>query len=248
MRTVVSKPEALVIDDFLDPVSFELVWAYVQSEEFEHVHRMGWVNAWRLSDGVPLRGPVTLSHSTDTDRFSPIHPTGKGIDLVVEKILSIKAQFVDWVGAHGEDWSHFFCRPYIYAANMGLSWHRDNQNQTTGAFTFYCHPTWNVQWGGELLVADAESRNFEFPQTQLLGDERRFLGTHLDNTPENEALLETGAGMYILPKPNRLVVVPAGVLHGIKKVDPAAGSNVRVSLQGTFMYPDRGSVKGAPRP
>lgn len=245
MQVVVSKPEALVIDDFLDAASFELVWAYIQSEEFEHVHRLGWVNAWRLSDGVPLRGPVTLSHPTDTDRFSQVHPTGKGIDLVIGKLLEIQDRLADWVGVQGSDWSHFFCRPYIYTANTGLSWHRDNQNNTTGAFTFYCHPSWNVQWGGELLVAGPESKEFEFPESRLFGGGSRFLGTHLDNAPENKSLLATGTGTYILPKPNRLVVVPSGVLHGIKKVDPAAGSQVRVSLQGTFMFPGRGAEDGA---
>jgi hypothetical protein len=249
MRIVVSRPEALVIDEFLEPAAFELAWAYVQSEEFEPVHRMGWVKAWRLSDGVPLRGPVTLSHATPTDRFSPVFPTGKGVDLLTREILAHREQLSPWVGEHARDWTHFFCRPYIYPAHTGLSWHRDDEHNTTGAFTFYCHPEWNVQWGGELLVADISSRELVFPRSPVFGGDAQFLGTHLNNSAENEALLATGAGLYVLPKPNRLVVVPAGVLHSIKKVDAAAGNSVRVSLQGTFMFPDkRTQARGAQGP
>jgi 2OG-Fe(II) oxygenase superfamily len=238
MNQVLSKPEVLVIDNFLDSAALAFVWSYVQSEDFEHVHRTGWVTAWRLSDGSPLRGPVTLSHPSETDRLSAVYPTGGAMDFLIEKILEFQGDLVPWVGQQGRDWSQFFCRPYVYPAGAGLSWHRDNQNNATGAFTFYCHPTWNVQWGGELLVADIGTRLVKFPVSELYGHESKFLGTHMDNAPENDALLETAIGTYVLPKPNRLVVVPAGVLHAIKKVDPAAGDHHRVSLQGTFMFPE----------
>jgi hypothetical protein len=239
MRVIVSRPETLVVDDFLDQESLGLIWAYIQTEEFEHVHRMGWVKAWRLSDGAPLRGPVTLSHSTATDRLSPVYPTGKAIDLLIGKIIEIQNQLTGWVGEKDKDWSHFFCRPYIYGAETGLSWHRDNENNTTGAFTYYCHQRWNVQWGGELLIANISTKDLRFPATRLMGEESRFIGTHFDNSLENERLLETGEGMYIFPKPNRLVVVPGGVLHCIKKVDASAGNCVRASMQGTFMFPNK---------
>jgi hypothetical protein len=235
MREVLSAPEALVLDDFLEPSTWDFLWAQVQADDFEHVHRLGWVKAWRLSDGVPLRGPVTLSNPTAADRITPVYPTGLATDLLIARILEIEQDLTSWVGSRGEDWSHFFCRPYIYPTDTGLSWHRDNQFNTTGAFTYYCHRDWNVQWGGELLVADAKTKNLNLPETQLFGDGEAFIGTHLDNLVENRALLEDGNGRFIFPKPNRLVVVPAGVLHAIKKVDASAGSSVRVSFQGTFM-------------
>lgn len=239
MKTTFETRDMLVIDDFLSPSEHALVWNYMQSESFRRVHAGEWVNAWRLSDGEPMRGPVYLSNRPEVDRINDAYPTGKGVDLLFRAILALEDRLVPWIGRRGEDFLYFFARSYLYPAGTGLSWHRDNKNNVTGAFSYYAHPTWNVQWGGELLVADGSTKDFEFPHKELYGEEPRFLGTHLDNSVENEKLLEVGVGQYIVPKPNRFVVITAGVLHSIKKVDAAAGNNVRSTLQGFFMYPDK---------
>ena len=239
MNFVDSRGPALIIDDLLSREDFNLVGRYVQDERYEFVHRQEWVKAWRLNDGTPLRGPATLSHKNSTDRVSRVFPTGLGIDILIGRLIELEEALVPWSGKLSVDWSYFFCRPYIYPAGAALSWHRDNQHNTTAAFTFYCHPVWNVAWGGELLLAGPESKEFELPTVELFGGEKRFIGTHLDNTAENDALLSDGIGQYILPKPNRLVVVPMGLFHCIKRVEAAAGLAVRMTLQGTFMDPDR---------
>lgn len=238
MRTVHSSQEVLVIDDFLDKQAAQYVWRYVQGEKFEHVHRLGWVNAWRLADGMPLRGPVALSHKTPSDPLAPVYPTDKAIDLVIRAIIEIGNELVPWVGEWSKDWSHFFCRPYIYPVGAGLSWHDDNQHNCTGAFTYYCHPDWNIAWGGELLTASVGTSLRAPPSVPMYQGGEEVLGGHLDNSYENDAVLEEAIGFYILPKPNRLVVMGTGIAHCIKEVHSSAGSNVRVSLQGTFMYPD----------
>lgn len=237
---IVPVEQALVIDDLLPADEFELLWRYLQGERYENVHRMEWVKAWRFRDGSPLRGPVTLSHPNTADRINRVYPSGLGIDLLIAKMHELEAQIADWAGVRGVDWSYFFCRPYIYPPGTALSWHRDNQHNTTAAFTYYCHPTWNVQWGGELLIAGEETRDIEFEDQQVYGGAREAIGTHMDNRIENEGVMAVGAGQYIFPKPNRLVVLPVGVLHCIKRVEESAGDNARVTLQGTFMFPDRG--------
>jgi hypothetical protein len=239
MRLQYSAPQVLVFDDVLSPKEFRYVWAYVQTQDYEFVHAREWVKAWRPDDGEPLRGPVTLSHETMSDVLSPRFPTGLGVDLIMKTILRSLDQLEPWVGKHMEDWEYFFCRPYLYPNGSALSWHRDDQQNTTGAFTFYCHNEWNIQWGGELLVADLETKNFQFSETELYGEPSRFIGTQLENGQENDRLLEPGVGTYIFPKPNRLVFVPAGVMHAIKRVDQSAGRRVRATLQGTFMYPGK---------
>jgi hypothetical protein len=88
-------------------------------------------------------------------------------------------------------------------------------------------------------MAGEETRDLVFEEKPLYGGERSLIGTHMDNSVENNAVLATGTGQYVFPKPNRLVVLPVGVLHCIKRVEGAAGDNARVTLQGTFMYPDR---------
>jgi hypothetical protein len=45
-------------------------------------------------------------------------------------------------------------------------------------------------------------------------------------------------GIFISPKPNRLVLINKGVLHGITRVDADAGENVRVTLTGMIEEPD----------
>jgi hypothetical protein len=53
---------------------------------------------------------------------------------------------------------------------------------------------------------------------------------HLDNREVNAALMEFGMGHYVMPKPNRLVVMRTGNPHMISKIHPAAGDHVRASV------------------
>ena len=112
----------------------------------------------------------------------------------------------------------------------GLSWHCD-AGPYTGAFIYYAHPTWNAQWGGELLVADGCG---DYAQADR-EDGRRH---RLDNARENEILLREGTGRYVMPKPNRLVYLQGGTPHRIMPVLPAAGQNPRVSVAGFFVKPE----------
>jgi hypothetical protein len=239
MNIVFENEYCLVIDNFLDKDAFSLLWAYIKQEEFTFVHTRKWVSAFRLTDGEPLWSPVYISDPFEGDRSSIIYPTQKAIDLVMQKMISHETFLAKWVGERSKDWAYFSARSYLYPSGTGLSWHRDNKNNVTGAYSFYCHPEWNVQWGGELLVADQSTKNVVFPETQLYGGESTFLGTHLDNSFENEKLLELGIGHYIFPKPNRFVALSSGILHAIKKVDLAAGNHVRASIQGFFLDPNK---------
>jgi len=42
---------------------------------------------------------------------------------------------------------------------------------------------------------------------------------------------------YIMPKPNKLVIITSGIIHSIKKVKEAAGDRVRASITGFFQDP-----------
>jgi hypothetical protein len=46
---------------------------------------------------------------------------------------------------------------------------------------------------------------------------------------------EIGIGQYLVPKPNRLVVMAGGHPHKIARVDTAAGNHVRASVAGFFV-------------
>src|SRR6202012_5909584 len=86
------------------------------------------------------------------------YPTGRAIDLLVDAILKNQNLYSDQIGKEGSDWKGFTALPMLYPRNTSLYWHRDAASWT-GSFTFYAHPEWNVQWGGELLVADAADSN-----------------------------------------------------------------------------------------
>jgi hypothetical protein len=222
----------LVLDDFLPSDEFMLVWNEVQAEPFRFVK-----DNQRVEDGQPLSGPAYISHRAEGDRFSAAYPTGKAYDLLFRRILDLSDELTPWTGRHGADWSHFFLRSFVYPVGTGLAWHRDDRRNGTAALTFYAHQEWNVKWGGELLVGDATTKEAELPSTRLFSDARRLLGSGFGTSAEDERLLSAGPGQYILPKSNRLVVIPSGVFHCIKKVEAAAGNHVRATVQGVFKRP-----------
>ena len=232
-----SGPGFIVIDDLFEPDDHQLVWTYIQQETLEFIHQKRWVKAFRLTDGEPLWGPPHLSDAYAPDPTHKIFPSGTGIDLVISKVKELAPQFADLIGAQGKDWAYFFARAYLYPSGCGLSWHRDNENAAKGAFVYYAHPEWNPQWGGEFLIAPFETRDLKYPTVPVYGQKDKYIGSHLDNSFEKQTLLNHSVGTYIMPKPNRLVVISSGIIHCIKKVEAAAGNNVRATIQGFFQDP-----------
>jgi Rps23 Pro-64 3,4-dihydroxylase Tpa1-like proline 4-hydroxylase len=227
----------VIIDNFLTPQDHHFVWCYIQQERMEFVHRNKWVKAFRLTDGQPLWGPPYLSNPYEKDQENPVYPTGKAIDIVIKAVMDQAKLHENLLGKKGKDWAYFFARAYIYPKESGLSWHRDQENYVKGAFVYYAHPYWDSQWGGEFLFASPSTKNATFPKTLTYEGQQTFLGSHMENTHETNILMEEGVGTYILPKPNRLILMAGGILHCIKKVDCAAGNKVRASIQGFFQDP-----------
>jgi hypothetical protein len=64
---------------------------------------------------------------------------------------------------------------------------------------------------------------------------KKRLGLHLDDGPVSDAVMNDGCGTYVLPKPNRFVLLRKGVLHRISRVDANAGSRARASVTGFFL-------------
>lgn len=227
----------VIFDNVLTAEEHALVWNYMQEEHFEFVHTHRWHKAFRLSDGQPLWGPPYLSNLYRADDENQVYPTQKAIDIVIRKVKELAPLCYELIGKQDIDWPYFFARPYLYPANVGLSWHRDNENNVTGAYVYYAHPYWDTQWGGEFLIAPLRTRNAKFPKSQRYKQPEKFTGSHLENKHEVDILMEEGRGHYIMPKPNRLVFMTSGVLHCIKKVDSAAGNKVRATIQGFFQDP-----------
>ena len=84
--------------------------------------------------------------------------------------------------------------------------------EKAGSYTFYAHPEWNVEWGGELMLLDDDAID---PAAgiyfhRLRGASGNAWQPHLDNDDANELLMRHGVGRLVLPKPNRLVVIKGG--------------------------------------
>ncbi len=227
-----NSPAYLIIDDFLDEEAWTDVWTMLQFADLAPVARTD--GAWKLDDGAPLGGDVIVTPARDAeiaklaeteggadgDTRQGRFPSGTALDHVLAAVLGEAESLASVVGT---DWAHITARPYIYPAGSALSWHGDDSAHYTGAFIYYAHPHWNAHWGGELLVAETDPE-----------DDVPIMAHRFDDEEYSQLLLERGAGRFIMPKPNRLVVLGSAP-HMVTPVRAAAGSNVRASISGFFL-------------
>lgn len=219
-----AKNEAFVIyDDALDDDAWSQVWTHFQFASLMPVTVTQ--GAWKIENGQPLAGEEFHSAPRTPGNESPkgTYPTQTGIDPLIELIHEQQSSFTPWIGTN---WFRFSGRPYVYPANSSLTWHRDDHEFYSGAFIYYAHPEWNVQWGGELLVADMSGL-----------EELPIMPFRFENSEYSEALMEMGLGHYIMPRPNRLVIL-GDCAHAITAVSNAAGRHIRASLAGFFLKKD----------
>lgn len=228
----------LIVDDFLPQEQFRQMWNYFQVEAYARVDSQAYDGKWRLEDGAAMRGP-TIGFK---QKWHGQYPTGSAIDFVMAGIANHHGVFEPLLGQMGKHWEHFTAFPSLYPAGTGLLWHRDS-TENAGSYTYYGHPEWNVEWGGELFLADLGKQRIPVEWGTFMKKPQPIVGgpstgltwsSHLDNRDANEALLERGTGFYIMPKPNRLVVIKGGAPHAVNKVRASAGDHVRASVSGFF--------------
>ena len=217
-------PRFRVIDDFLDEEAWTAVWTHFQFVDLLPVTRSS--GAWKLDDGVPLGGHELIWSGRDPEAGS----SGTPIDRVVEQLLAQPDLFE---GLLAGDWDRVSARPYVYPHGTALSWHVDDHELYAGAFIYYAHPRWNAHWGGELLLAELPEPEDEDDEPD---EELPIMAYRFETEAYSERLLEVGAGSFVMPKPNRMVVL-AGAPHMIARVSPAAGQEVRASVSGFFLRP-----------
>jgi hypothetical protein len=242
-----------VYDDVLSEKDFRAVWNYVQLESYVPVHHDEWVKVWRISDGVPLGAAASVLYESpkrapgaaagEGAKGTRVYPTHTGLDRVLEALMGHVDQFHELVGKRGVDFDNISARSFLYPQGTALSWHEDAVGYS-GGYVFYAHPEWNIQWGGELLIADESAKSQysdddRVPVLTRTEDGLRLtkilIPPFLDNARQNTVVGERGLGCYITPKPNRLVVIAGGNAHMINKVHPAAGDHVRCTIAGFFI-------------
>ncbi|MCB0308927.1 MAG: 2OG-Fe(II) oxygenase [Bdellovibrionales bacterium] len=243
MKVTLNHSNFIVVDEFLPKEDFNHLVNFFLEENFRPVHSDKWIKAFRLSDGTPHWGDVYLSHKVAEDKQSAVYPTGRGIDVFIQKLISAENIYKDLIGENRKKWSHFFCRPYLYSNGKGLSWHTDGRGDVEGAYVYYAHKKWHAQWGAELLIDDSNNFELDYPLVKMYDGTEKKLGLHMDDAIVNEAVMSKGIGYYLEAKPNRLVLLKKGILHKICRVDPNAGDYIRASITGFFL--NREIKKGA---
>jgi len=208
MRTTFECSQFVVFDEVMSERELEEIWRYLQFVSLAGVDSVyDQDSPWPISDGRPLTGEtvVAAAEAGEPRRRAdgeapagPSYPTGTALDHVFEKLLCLLPQVEAWVGKTGEDWNRISASPYVYPSGTALSWHADG-SPFTGAFTFYTHPVWKAQWGGELLVAD-RSRKLPYsgsatPAPHSLEEK---LGYRFDKHAMNEHLSRPGVGRLLL--------------------------------------------------
>jgi hypothetical protein len=224
-----------VLDDVLAPEMVARLWNYFQIQPLNPVRSLGMLGHWLLEDGETLRGPtVGWGHTWDAR-----YPTGAPIDDVMKAVVDCSGLFAAQVGRYQIDWKVFSAMPTVYQTGQGLVWHRDSE-ENAGSYVYYAHREWNIEWGGELLLAHTCDIPREYGvyfhrlrSTRELSSPPPWQ-SHLDNDDANELLMAGGFGSYVAPKPNRLVVIKGGTPHAICKVRSSAGRHIRASIGGFF--------------
>ena len=233
-RITQTTQQFMVIDNFLSKDTHHQIWEHLQSVKYEYVHTDKWIPAFHMADKAPLWGEPALSHEYSKNTQFPVYPLGNAMDLFFKDVLELLPDIQPLVGEEGKDWAYFFARPYIYPAETGLRWHTDGKYSAPGAFVYYAHPYWSPYWGGELLI-DAPKESYK--KVAALGDFENAKKSSFSSSQHEQVIMEDGIGSYVLPKPNRLVILKGGPYHTIKKVDSSAGDNLRVTIQGFFQDP-----------
>jgi hypothetical protein len=238
VRNVVQTDYFTIIDGFLTREQCDKLWNYFQIQPFQRVDALNLQGAWSLEDSGVLRGPTAGWGKP----FDSQYPTGTPVDDVIKAVVDSADVFAPTVGKVGADWDVFSAMATIYVAGQGLVWHRDAMDNA-GSWVYYAHGEWNIEWGGELLLA--HERDIPPEYGVYLHRLRPMEGfpdppawkSHLDNRDANELLMARGVGSYVVPKPNRLVVIKGGTPHSIAKVRASAGRHVRASIGGFFKRP-----------
>ncbi|WP_437952677.1 hypothetical protein WME98_19645 [Sorangium sp. So ce296] len=237
MNVVCANSQFAVLDDFLPQDEFEKFWAMYRSSELKSVHVQPLRAGYRASDGNPYVGEdVVWTRSAIEPLLPPgvpasalpvrFCPTGKAYDALIERIRGLALPACEGlIGREGRDWAGIHGRLYAHPAGSSVTWHSDPL-EVAGSFLFSAHPEWDVQWGGDLYVADESTRG------QMIDDPTTI---RFDTRRETEVLLRAGTGHYIMPKPNRLVLLGAGNPQKVSKVSAAAGDQMRASFAGHFL-------------
>lgn len=216
----------LVIDDLVPLAERDELHRHTMNDTYFYENSFEWNRVWHPLSGMSLlTGPKSYG---ETGKPGVKFPTMTPYDYFFRAVERNQALIADFLGIN-VDQVRYVMSAYLYRAGWGLPWHEDigESGEYLGAFSYYMHKEWRGNWGGELMIL-----NDERLYTTDNGMDLAFSqGTGL-RAPSH---VEGGIGAFILPKPNRIVVIRPKVLHSINSVSTLAGENMRFSVAGFFI-------------
>ncbi len=230
MDLVLKCGDACVFDNVLSEPEFLQVWELMDRMPYERSDAVLWHKAWSLADGAILRGPQWLARDPDWSLVPPERAEGmKPFPVDPPPLVNLLEKIRDAVESQPDlpEISGIAMSPYVWPPGSSIAWHSDGMSmdqRKVGAVTFYVHKHWNCEWGGEFLLTDIDA------DAEGISSVPTF-----DNSRLSERIMATGHGMWIAPKPNRLIINPANTLHKVSKSTSAAIP--RMSIQ-SFLFED----------
>ncbi len=201
----------ILLDNILTQDEFRHLWKFIQKLKFD-LPSGQWQRLSQITD-PPQLGSETFFWSSGT--------LPGALNCVAERLVD-ETRRSKIFGVEGEDWCDIGFRVFLHSRGSRLACHADTPLYV-GAAVFYAHPIWLPSWGGELF----------FPDLPLLEE----LQTNDDALDENieKILSDQGSGIYLSPKPNRMIIIRGGALHATNRIDADAGSNMRCSVSAFFL-------------
>jgi hypothetical protein len=231
MHTLSSTSDFAIIDDFLPPDEFRALWKDVRSTNYRHVHADQRRKVFRLADGDPFEGPSVYSEPPPTGLSTRelAFPTDRPIDAVFARIFESCHDWASVIGRRQDDWHTLTAKAHMYPPGTSLSWHGDGLGRT-GAYALYVHPVWSPHWGGETLLAQPAIHETDRISADYVCDPFSS-----DGGAESRELLSPGSGTFVFPRPNRLLLIRAGVRHRVNAAHLGSGAEMRCSVSGFFL-------------
>jgi len=231
---VMQTPELLVVDDFLNEVTWNALLNQAQVDAWSQTEVDD--RYWHITDGPNYKGQK---------RFSSGTPFNDNFDLwfeAIERFSSTCTEAEPFVKGYKD----IAMRCHAYPVGSKNPWHMDLGATT---YTYYLHKEWEINWDSTLLVLPKGSVDFKqkmplLPGTVQYDSYKDLVSLELfEQKEKNRNLIEYGMGTFVSPKPNRLVLIKGGTVHGVTRVDPDAGQNMRVTLTGFYNMFNRAVVK-----
>ncbi len=211
------KENLIIIDNFLPDSIFNSLHDFISELDYSPAARKKWQKQYDPTGTVPLECNSIWSFKKIVLGSTIINePENHDLTIFKDKLFKIKDQINKVIDQQLDNqWDTFTIRSFLYPRGTALGWHTDGLKLC--AYSYYLHKNWYPDWGGELTVSTCEKKTIY--ETDKLGYSHK---------------LSAYDGRFFFPKPNRLVLIGTGVWHSVKRIECAAGSNMRISLSGFF--------------